>query len=265
MTYSLSACADTVFCQLPFVERAKRIAAGGFQVEFWAWHDRDIDALARDPQITVSTMLGNIVYRKGGCMVHPDGVDAWIAGVRECLPIAEKLGVDQLILLAGSLDDNGHGNHLVAENPETKWGTAYQALCEVAQIAEKYKLTYNLEPLNLQDHPGYSLSCFEDAVRLVGQVGSRRIRILLDIYHTQMQEGDVPEKIRQYSDMIGYVHVADVPGRHEPGTGQIGYGPIVAALSDIGYGGMVGLEAFPAASDEAALDAFRNIFSSLPA
>ena len=261
MTYSLSACADTLFCQLPFEQRAQRIAAAGFQVEFWAWHDRDIDALARDPQITISTMIGNIVYREGGCMVHPDGIDAWIAGVRECLPVADKLGLRQLILIAGALDDKGHGIHPIAEHPATKWITAYKALCQVAQIAEKYDLTYNIEPLNLQDHPGYSLTSFEDAVRLIEQVGSRRIRILLDCYHTQMQEGGVVEKIRQHADMIGYVHVADAPGRHEPGTGGIDYRKIAATLRDVGYDGMVGLEAYPSGSDEAAMDAFRSVFA----
>jgi hydroxypyruvate isomerase len=262
MTYRLSACADTLFCQLPFVERAKRIAAAGFEVEFWGWHERDIDALARDPEITVSTMLGNVVYREGGCMVHPDGVDAWIAGVRDCVPIAEKLGMDRLIILTGSLDDKGHSNHLIAEDPATKWATAHKALCELAQIAEKHSLTYNVEPLSLQDHPGYSLPHFEDAVRLIDQVGSPRIRILMDIYHTQMQEGGVIEKMRRYPDRIGHVHVADVPGRHEPGTGQIDYRQIAVELRDIDYDRMVGLEAYPAGSDEAALESFRSIFSA---
>ena len=111
MAFQLSACADTLFTALPFVERARQIAAAGYAVEFWGWHDRDIAALATDSEIRISTIIGNVVYRDGGCMVHPDGVDAWIAGVHDCLPVAEQLEVRQLILLSGSLDDAGHGNH----------------------------------------------------------------------------------------------------------------------------------------------------------
>ena len=262
MSYRLSACADTLFCDLPFLERAQRIAAAGFLVEFWGWHDRDVDGLAADPNIEVSCMLGNVVYRDGGCMVHPEGVEGWIKGVRDCLPIAEKLGVRQLILLSGTLDDKGHGTHKIAEHPATRWITAYKALSQVAEIAEKHDLTYNLEPLNIKiDHPGYSVAYFEDAVRLLEQVGSQRIRILLDIYHTQIQEGSVIDKIRNHHDMIGYVHVADVPGRHEPGTGEINYRRIASELREVEYSGRVGLEAYPATTDEAGLQAFREMLS----
>ena len=261
MAFQLSACADTLFTELPFVERARQIAAAGFAVEFWGWHDRDITALAADEKIRVSTMIGNVVYRDGGCMVHPDGVDTWIAGVHDCLPVAQQLDVRQLILISGSLDDEGHGNHLISTHPATRWITAYKALCQVAEFAEKHDLVYNLEPLNIKrDHPGYSIPYFEDAARLLEQVGSPRIRILMDIYHTQIQEGNVVETINNHADLIGYVHVADVPGRHEPGTGEIDYRRIAAALHEVGYEGAVGLEAYPAENNENALAAFRDIF-----
>tara|TARA_B100001123_G_scaffold427590_1_gene543355 strand:- start:897 stop:1685 length:789 start_codon:yes stop_codon:yes gene_type:complete len=262
MRNQLSVCADTLFCDLPFVDRAKRIAAAGFLVEFWGWHDRDIDALADDPNITISSMIGNVAYRDGGCMVHPDGVEDWIQGVHDCLPVAQQLGVRQMILLSGTLDQKGHGNHQIAEHPVTRWVTAYRALCQVAEIAEKYGVCYSLEPLNIKvDHPGYSLVYFEDAVRLLEQVGSQRIRILFDIYHTQIQEGNVIAKIRDHHDMIGYVHVADVPGRHEPGTGEIDYSKIASELRGVKYTGTIGLEAYPATSDEVALETFQRIFS----
>ena len=261
MSYKLSGCADTLFCDLPFVERAQRIAAAGLLVEFWGWHDRDIDALADDPNVKISTMIGNVVYRSGGCMMHPDDVDDWIRGFHDCLPIAHQLGVRELILISGTLDEKGHGNHKIAEHPATRWITAYKALCQVAEIAEQHDLTYNLEPLNIKrDHPGYSVPYFEDAVRLLEQVGSRRIRILMDIYHTQIQEGNISELIRNHHDLIGYVHVADVPGRHEPGTGELDYDRIAQELRKVGYNDVVGLEAFPADSDEAAISAFKQVF-----
>jgi len=261
MGYKLSGCADTLFCDLPFIERAQEIANAGLLVEFWGWHDRDIDALAAAPNIEISTMIGNVVYRGGGCMVHPDEVDDWIRGFHDCLPVAQQLGVHDLILISGTLDDKGHGNHRIAEHPATRWITAYKALCQVAEIAEQHDLNYNLEPLNIKrDHPGYSVPYFEDAVRLLEQVGSPRIRILMDIYHTQIQEGNVIELIRNHQEMIGYVHVADVPGRHEPGTGELDYRRIAQELRDVGYNGTVGLEAYPEQSDQAAISAFKSVF-----
>lgn len=260
--FQLSACADTLYLDIPFIERAQQLASAGFWVEFWDWHDRDIEALAADPNIRISSMLGCVAYQEGGCIMHPDGVNAFVKGVHDCLPVAQKLGCNSMVLLAGSLDENGHGNHLIAEHPATRWITAYKGLCQVAEFAEKHNLAYNLEVLNLKrDHPGYSLPYFEDTVCLVEQVGSPRIKILLDIYHTQIQEGNVVEIIQTYHDFVGYVHVADVPGRHEPGTGEINYPRIAKALHEVGYDGTIGLEAYPAGEPQLALESFRAVFA----
>ena len=123
-------------------------------------------------------------------------------------------------------------------------------------------MQYNLEPLNIKrDHPGYSIPYFEDAVALLEQVGSPRLRILLDIYHAQVQQGNVIELIRNHVDLIGYVHVADVPGRHEPGTGEIAWERVAQALTESGYKGTVGLEAYPESDEETALSRFRSAFN----
>jgi hydroxypyruvate isomerase len=92
-------------------------------------------------------------------------------------------------------------------------------------------------------------------------VGSPRVRLLFDIYHVQIEEGNVISLLRQCAGEIGYVHVADVPGRHEPGTGEINYPHIVRTLHEIGYNGVVGLEAFPIDGDEQAMERFREVFS----
>ena len=111
------------------------------------------------------------------------------------------------------------------------------------------------------DHAGYPLPLVEDGLRLIEQVGSTRIRLLLDIYHAQIEEGNVIELIGQTADYLGYVHVADVPGRHEPGTGEINYPLVAKALRDAGYSGHVGMEAFPAGDDHQAMERFKAAFS----
>jgi hydroxypyruvate isomerase len=118
-----------------------------------------------------------------------------------------------------------------------------------------------LENLNTKiDHAGYPLPHVEDVVRLLEEVGSPRIKLLLDIYHAQVEEGNIIQSIRDYGRFIGHVHVADVPGRHEPGTGEINYPKVVQALREIKYEGDIGLEAWAESSDDLAVSRFQSIF-----
>ncbi|MFN8007538.1 MAG: TIM barrel protein [Terriglobia bacterium] len=256
--YGLSVCAETVFRHLPFKDRVREIAAEGFQVEFWRWDHHDLNELAGIPNLKISNFVGSM----RGSMVHPDGVELFLNGVKSCLPVAEKLGCGKLILLAGELGPKGEAAHPVAANPAIRWITAYKTLCRVAELAEKANVVFCLEHLNTNvDHSNYPLPHVEDALHLVSEVGSSKIRVLLDLYHAQVQEGNLIEKIKLCQPFLGHVHVADVPGRHEPGTGEIDYGQIAQTLSTINYSGNVGLEAFPIADDRSALKSFRRIFS----
>jgi hydroxypyruvate isomerase len=256
--YQLSVCADTVFLDLPFERRVEEIARAGFLVEFWWWEDRDIDALATHSDIQLSAFTG---YTPGS-MVHPDTLEMFLEGVEKSLTIADKLQCRQLFLSTG-LTHQGQVFQPIASHPATLWITAYKGLSRVAELAEKHDVVYHLEPLNTRvDHPGYPLSRVEDAVRLIEAVGSPRIKLLLDIYHVQIEEGNVIQAIRDYADYLGYVHVADVPGRHEPGTGEINYPRVAQALREVGYEGVIGLEAFPLSDDYQALKRFKEAFTA---
>ena len=256
--FRLSVCAETVFRDLPFKERVKKIVGAGFQVEFWRWADHDLNEIAGMPDLEISIFTGCIA----GSMVHPDGVELFLKGVQASLIVAERLGCRRLILLTGELGPKGEVVHPIATTPATIWITAYKTLCRVAELAEKANVVYCLEHLNTKlDHPGYPLAQVEDALELVSQVGSPRIKLLLDLYHRQVQQGNLIESIRRCQPFLGYVHVADVPGRHEPGTGEINYHHVAEALHAIDYSGTVGLEAFPIGDDQHALERFRSIFS----
>ncbi len=255
--FRLSICADTVFLDLPFAERTQKITNLGFSIEFWGWRDRDLGTLFENPKIRVNGMSGT----RQGSLVHPDGLDAYIADIEATAVIANKLRCRDLILVTGELGPNGEVIHPIAEHPITRWITAYKGLCRIAEIAEKHDLVYCLEHLNLKvDHAGYCLPHVEDAVHLVEEVGSPRIKILLDLYHAQVEEGNVIQLIRDYHSYVGYIHVADVPGRHEPGTGEMNYPTIVQALRDVGYEGPIGLEAFPQADSIVAIKRFQDVF-----
>src|SRR5207244_11963813 len=129
---------DTVCPGVRFVERARAIARAGFEVEFWGWRGRDLDALADDPAITVCAFTGYL----GGSIVDPGGVDEFLDGVRESLEPARRLGVRDLFVSTGELGPSGEVVHRVAQHPATMWITAYRALSRLAEVAEANGLVY---------------------------------------------------------------------------------------------------------------------------
>lgn len=252
--YQLSVCADTVFLELPFEERVKKIAGAGFLVEFWGWKGRD---LAQFEYIQVSGFSAT----QNGSLVHPEDSDTYIAGVAESTKAAKQIHAPALIIHAGELGEGGKVTHRTPANPATHWVTAYKSLCKIAELGAASNMVYCLEVLNTKvDHPGYSINLIENAVNLVKEVNSPYIKILFDIYHTSLEEGNVAELLRAHHPYIGHIHVADVPGRHEPGTGEINYPFLAKVLREVGYAGAVGLEAYPLENSELALQRFRAAF-----
>jgi len=256
--YRLSASAETIFSDLPVLDRVRRLVDAGFAIELWDWQRHDVRALAALPGADYAICTGSIT----GSMVHPDGVASYLDGVRRSVGAAADLGCPRLTLLPGRVGPGGEILHDVAKEPASRWASTYRALSEIANLAEQHGLTFCIENLNTKrDHPGAAISTVGQALALARAVGSPSIRVLLDLYHAQVEEGNLVALLREAIDFIGHVQVADVPGRHEPGTGEIRYEAIAQELNVLGYAGGVGLEAFPLDSDEAALAAFRSVFS----
>lgn len=256
--YQLSVCADTFFLDLPFVERVKKIADAGFCVEFAGWQGRDMSIFQTHPNVRLGSMVATIA----GSILHPDDVDVLIDGVEQSVKVANQIGSKQLILLAGVLGEHGEVIHRAHEDEITRWITAYKALVRAAKIAEEHDVTLCLEHLNtVVDHVGYAIGRVEQAAQLVRTVDHPNLKIVMDIYHAQVEQGNVTELIREYSDLIGYVHVADAPGRHEPGTGELNYRHLAQVLHEVGYEGRVGLEAFPIGDPYVAMERFRDHFT----
>lgn len=255
--YRLSICADTVFLDLPFEERLKKIADAGFLVEFWGWKGRNLEVISQN-NIPVCGFSGT----QGGSCVHPDGMADYVAGIAESTPVGKKYGASFLVVHGGELGPNGEVVHKISSNPATHWITAYKALSQLAKLGEESGITYTLEVLNTKvDHAGYSINIIEDAVRLVKEVDSPHVKILFDIYHTQVEEGNVAELLQKYHQYVGHIHVADVPGRHEPDTGELNYRFIAQVLREVGYEGIVGLEAYAKSDSNEAMERFRAAFS----
>jgi hydroxypyruvate isomerase len=255
--FTLAVCAEMVFTDLPVLERVRRIDELGFAVEIWDWTRHDIDALARSGA-TFSSMTGYV----SGNLTDPAGADELVASAERSVAVAATLEVPRLNLHGTGLDDRGLPVTPVEVVTGAMWLAAERTLSRLARLGEAAGVTFCLENLNTAvDHPGVPFARAADTCALVEAVGSPGLRLMLAIYHAQIGEGNLVELIRRCGGLIGEVQVADVPGRCEPGTGEISYPRIAEALDEIGYRGTVGLEAFASGDPEVALTRFREAFT----
>jgi hydroxypyruvate isomerase len=142
------------------------------------------------------------------------------------------------------------------------WLQARDTLGRIAELGERQGVQFVLENLNTEvDHPGVPFARAADCLALVDAVDSPHLRLMLDLYHAQIGEGNLIELCRRALPWVGEIQVADVPGRCEPGTGEIAYPAIARALADLGYRGTVGLEAWASGDPELALERFRDAFT----
>jgi hydroxypyruvate isomerase len=254
--FDLAVCAEMVFTELPFIDRVRRIDELGFAVEIWSWHDKDLAALAATGA-RFSSMTG---YLQGD-LIDPASADEVVRTAELSLKAAETLGVSRLNLHTAELVDGKAARPRHRATGEM-WLTAQRALERIGDLGASAGVTFCVENLNtVVDHPGVPLARAKDTLALVEGVGHPHVRMMLDLYHAQIGEGNLIELVRRCGDAIGEVQVADVPGRCEPGTGEINYPAVAKALRDMGFAGAIGLEAWASADSEAALSAFKAAFS----
>ncbi len=257
---ALAVCSEMVFTELPLIDRVRRIDDLGFDVEIWSWHDKDLDALAATGA-RFSSMTG---YLQGD-LIDPASADEVVRTAELSVKAAETLGVPRLNLHTAELVDGKAARPRQRATGEM-WLTAQRALERIGELGAAAGVTFCVENLNtVVDHPGVPLARAKDTLALIEGVGHPNVKMMLDLYHAQIGEGNLIELIRRCGDAIGEIQVADVPGRCEPGTGEIHYPAIANALRDIGFTGTVGLEAWASgdgiAGSEAALAAFRAAFT----
>ena len=258
--FTLAVSSEMVFLGLPVIERILHIHQLGFAVEIWDWTRHDLDALEalRSDGVVFSSMTGYI----RGRLSDPEGAEELLATAAESVLVAQRLGIPRLNLHGTGLDDKG-----LPVRPESKvtgamWLTARDTLSRLADVGERAGVTFVLENLNTEvDHPGVPFATAADCLALVSTIDNPHLRLMLDLYHAQIGEGNLIELCRRALPWIGEIQVADVPGRCEPGTGEINSPAIARALATMGYRGPVGLEAFASGDDVAALESFREAFS----
>lgn len=252
----LAVCSEMVFTELPILERVRQIDDLGFAVEIWSWHDKDLQALA-DTGAKFSSMTG---YLHGDLIDH-EGADEVVRTAELSIKAAETLGVPRLNLHTAELVD-GRAARPRYRTTGDMWLTAARALERIGGLGAAAGVTFCVENLNtIVDHPGVPLARAKDTLALVEAVAHPNVKMMLDLYHAQIGEGNLVELVRRCGDAIGEVQVADVPGRCEPGSGEIHYPAIAQVLREIGFHGTVGLEGFASGDSTVALEAFRAAFS----
>ena len=179
--------------------------------------------------------------------------DELVASYEKVIPMVAEAGLTNLICFAGRR--NGVTDLQGWENCE-------KGLKRLLPIAEKYHVVLTMELLNSVGHKDYLCDHTVWGVELCRRLGSPNFKLLYDIYHMQLNdEGSIIDTITKYVDTMGHIHIADVPGRHEPGTGEINYKNVILHLEKVGYKGYVGCELFPKNSSEEAVKAIMGVMN----
>ena len=178
--------------------------------------------------------------------------------------MARQLDCHTLLVLTNTLGAKGRPAEAFADIPEEeKFANVVSALQQaLEQLPSDIHL--NLEPLNTRlDHPGYWLTDMKAAARIVREVGDPRLKILCDLYHQRVMGDDLVKVVAEHLPLIGHFHLADVPGRHEPGTGEVDWLTVLRRIKRGGYRGYIGFELFPSAGSDAALTAIQSLWTSI--
>ena len=241
-----------LFTEYPFVERFDRAAAAGFEaVEFLFPYGEDIPAVRAalerngQEQVLFNLPAGDFAAGERGIAGQPGRVGEFRDGVARALEIAATLGCRRLNCLAGVA--------LAAVAADAQLATLAENLGYAAEQAQGAGVRLLVEPLNPIDVPGFLLPTTSAVLAMLDRVGHPNLALQYDVYHAQRIEGNLTATIAAQIGRIGHVQIADSPDRHEPGTGEINFSYVLAALDRVGYDGWVSLEYRPRAGTEASL------------
>jgi hydroxypyruvate isomerase len=258
-SYGISVMLWTVFNGLPFEDRLAKVAEAGYSnvqlvAEYRKWTDADF------ARANAARKRLNIRFDATAGLAHgvanPDTCDAFLAELRQALTPMETLGCPAIIVLSG--------NVVPGLTREAQHQASIDTLKRAAALVEGRRIDDQpvrllLECIHLEENPKYFLTSASEAIEIVRAVNHPQVQFLYDIYHEQMAEGNLIDKLDKHIDVIGLIHVADVPGRHEPGTGEINYANIYRKLAQLNYRYNVAMEFRPSGDPVATLRTARAL------
>jgi len=234
-----------LFTEVDFLDRFQAAAEAGFKgVEYLFPYDFEAAEIKRRlddnglTQVLFNLPAGDWAAGERGIACHPDRIAEFREGVERAIAYARVLGNTQVNCLAGIQPEgvsDAEARQTLVEN--LRYAADKLADADILLIAE---------PINTRDIPGFFLNRTEQALQIFDEVGSDNLKLQYDIYHMQIMEGDLAPTLETHFDRIAHVQIADNPGRHEPGTGEINYPFLFAHLDRLGYQGWIGAEYKPA-------------------
>ncbi len=231
--------------QAPLERCLEIVAAAGYQGvelvgEFATWSATNTRLMMKKMR-SLGLVFDAMSGVKAGFAVAAE-TDAFMAQLAEQIRWAGVLQCPQIILLSGKR---------VAGEDQRR--TAVENLKRAAEMAAKSEVEIVIEPIDPLENPTIYLTTVSEGFEIVRAVNSRAVKVLYDFYHEQRAYGNLIEKLENNIDWVGLVHIADVPGRHEPGTGEIDYGTIYRKLAELKYGGVIAMEYYPTGDAETSL------------
>ena len=242
-----SCCIEMIFTEMEFIKRFEAAKKAGFEyVEFWNWDNKDLKAVKRELEangLKMAALQGN----GRGRMVDKNDHEVYLEDVKKGIDVAAELGSLNAFVMSDILQEDRSVKPMA--NPisdEEKRDNTVAILHKIAPLAKSAGVTMVIEPLNIYvDHKGYSLYNTAPAVDILKEVNHPNIRLLYDAYHMQVMEGNICDNINAFHSYFGHFHIADVPGRFQPGTGELNYVNILKTLKKTGYDRVVGWEFEP--------------------
>jgi hydroxypyruvate isomerase len=243
----------TVFTRLPFEQRLEKAASAGYHNvelvgEFEKWSDGEYASANRKRQ-----ELGIHFDATGGLrrsLTDPAQRDAFLAEVKGILPAMDKLECPALIILTG--------NKVPGMSHEAQHASCVEGLKRAADIVAPKGYKILLENIDPEENPKYFLTSVGEGFDVIREVDHPHVRFLYDFFHDQISEGNLIEKLEKSVALVDLVHIADVPGRHEPGTGEINYTNIYKKLAELHYDRYVAMEFLPTGDEVASLKTARE-------
>lgn len=230
----ISVCIDMMFSYCDFYGRFEEVRKNGINtVEFWKWSDKDVEKIA-ESQMGISVFNldsrdEKLSYDLSRGILNAGRTDDFLKALEESIPIYKKLSANAMIVLIG-------------ENKPFCSKNIIKCLTAAIPILKSEDITLVIEPLNDIDRKNYSMPYAKPVFEMLREINCPNVKMLYDIYHQNMMGDFSIKDIRENIDLIGHFHVADSPGRHEPGTGNIDYVNIIRELKKLHYKGYVGLE-----------------------
>jgi hydroxypyruvate isomerase len=255
--FTLAACAEMLWRDKPMEWRLRRLTELGYQAGIWSWQAHDLGMLEKSGAV-FSSMTGYI----RGRLADDEGAEELLATAGKSIEVGKRLNIARLNPHGTGLGEGGLPVTPCEIVTGAIWLKARHTLSRIADLGAEHGATFMIENLNLPvDHPGVPFARVADTLALVSSIDRPELRLNLDLYHVQIGDGNLIEWCRKCQPWIGEIQVADVPGRKEPGTGEINYPGVARALKGMGYRGPACMEAFASGDDEAALEAFRAAFT----